>query len=99
MFFSSEKEPFSWTYLLKKTPRRTKVLTSPVWNEILKFRDTLFEFKYIVVNAAKISLNFFLQQEAGAFGSNTGKEPQNPRPKFKNMYIIDLLRIFTLPAI
>ena len=44
-------------------------------------------------------VNFFLQQEAGAFGNNIGKEPQKPRPKLKNMYIIYLLRIFALPAI
>ena len=40
----------------------------------------------------------FLQQEAGAFGNNIGKETQKPRPKLKNMYIIYLLRIFVLPA-
>ena len=40
----------------------------------------------------------FLKQEAGAFGNNTGKEPQKPRSKLKNMYIIYLLRIFALPA-
>ena len=36
------------------------------------------------------------KSEAGAFGSNTGKEPQRPRLKLKN---IDLLKIFALPAI
>ena len=36
---------------------------------------------------------------AGAFGNNTGKEPQKPCPKLKNVYIIYLLRIFALPAI
>ena len=41
----------------------------------------------------------FLQQEAGAFGSNTGKEPQKPRSKLKNIYVIYLLRIIALPAI
>ena len=41
----------------------------------------------------------FLQKEAGAFGSNIGKEPQKPRPKLKNMYIIYLLRIFALSGI
>ena len=44
-------------------------------------------------------VQFFLQQEAGAFGNSIGKEPQKPRSKLKNMYIIYLLRIFTLPAI
>ena len=42
---------------------------------------------------------FFLQQEAGAFGNNIRKEPsQEPPPKLTNMYIIYLLRIFTLSA-
>ena len=41
----------------------------------------------------------FLQQEAGPFGSNLGKEPQKPRPKLKNMFTIYLLRIFAAPAI
>ena len=27
--------------------------------------------------------NFFLPQEAGAFGNNSEKEPQKPRPKLK----------------
>ena len=43
-------------------------------------------------------VQFFLQQEAGAFGKNIGKEPQKPRSKLKNMNILYLLRIFTLPA-
>ena len=42
-FFLPEKELFSWTYLLKKTPRRTKVLKSAVWNKILKIWDKLFK--------------------------------------------------------
>ena len=41
----------------------------------------------------------FLQQEAGAFGNNIRKEPQKPRPKLKNIYIIYLLKIFALLAI
>ena len=28
-------------------------------------------------------VQFFLQQEAGAFGNNIEKEPQKPRPKLK----------------
>ena len=40
----------------------------------------------------------FLQQEAVAFGNNEGKEPQKPRPKLKNIYIVYLLRIFALLA-
>ena len=44
-------------------------------------------------------VQIFLQQEARAFGNNIGKEPQKPRPKLKNIYIIYLLRIFALSAI
>ena len=44
-------------------------------------------------------VHFVLQQEAGAFGNNIGKEPQNPRPKLKNMGVIYLLRTSALPAI
>ena len=39
--FFSEKDLFSWAYLLKKTPWRTKILISPVWNKILKIWNTL----------------------------------------------------------
>ena len=69
-FFSSEKELFSWTYLLKKTPRRTKILISPVWNKILKIWDTLFKFMQIEVKCVKNYFKIFLPQEAGAFGNN-----------------------------
>ena len=41
----------------------------------------------------------FLQQKAEAFGNKIGKEPQKPRPKLKNLYIIYLLRIAALPVI
>ena len=41
-------------------------------------------------------VQFFLQQETGAFENNIGKELQNPRSKLKNMYIIYLLKIFAL---
>ena len=61
--------------------------------------DTLFELIFIVVQSSKNQSKFFLQREAGAFRSNTGKKPQKPRPKLKNMHIIYLLRILALPAI
>ena len=44
-------------------------------------------------------VQIFLQQEAGGFESNIGKEPQKPRPRLKKLYIIYLLRIFALSAI
>ena len=36
VFFLPEKELFSWTYLPKKAPQRTKILISPVWNKVFK---------------------------------------------------------------
>ena len=33
-------------------------------------------------------VEIFLQEEAGAFGNNKGKEPQKARPELKNMYYI-----------
>ena len=44
-------------------------------------------------------VQIFLQQEAGTFGNNIGKELQKPHSKLKNMYFMYLLRIFTLPVI
>ena len=41
----------------------------------------------------------FLPQEAGAFGNNIENESQKSRPKWKNMYITYLMRIFALPLI
>ena len=52
-FFLSEKEIFNWTYLLKKTPQRTKILISPVWNKVLKIWGTLFELMNIEVHCSK----------------------------------------------
>ena len=83
MFFSSEKELFSWTYLLKKTPQRTKILISPIWNKILKIWDTLFELIQIEVQCSKNSLKMFLPQEAGEFRNNIEKKTQKLRPKLE----------------
>ena len=90
MYFLSEKEPFIWTYLLKKTPRRTKVLISPVWNKIFKIWDILFQLIQTEVQYSKNYLKFFLLQEARGFGNDIEKEPQKPRPKLKKIiyYII-----------
>ena len=86
MFSSSKKELFSWTYLLKKTPRRTKILISPVWNKILKIWDTHLELIQIEVQCSKNYFKIYLPQEAGAFGNNIKKEPQKPRPNFKKYF-------------
>ena len=83
IFFSSGKELFSRTYLLKIIRRRTEILISPVWNKILKIWDTLFELLQIVVKCWKNYLKTFLPQEAEAFRNNIEKKAQKPRPKFK----------------
>ena len=66
-FLSSEKELFSSTYILKKTPRMAKILISPVWKKILKIWDTLFELIQIEVKCTKNYFKVSLSQEAGAW--------------------------------
>ena len=66
---------------------------------VFKIWDTLFEVINIEVQCSKNKFKVFLQQEAGAFGNNLGKELQNLGPKLKNMYIKYLLKIFVLLAI
>ena len=63
--FFSEKELFSWTYLSKKTPRRTKILIFPVWNKILKIWSTLFEIIQIEVQYSKMYLKIFYDMKLG----------------------------------
>ena len=82
-FFQWKRNFFGWTYLLKKKPRRAKILISPVWNKILNIWDTLFEFIQTEVQCSKNYFKKFLPQEAGAFGNNVEKEPQKPCPKLK----------------
>ena len=98
--FTSEKELFIWTYLLKKALRRTKILLFPVWNKILKIWDTLFEIIQIEAQCSKVYFKFFSSREAGASGNHIEKEPQKPRQKLKKyVYIKHLQIIFALPAI
>ena len=65
------------------TPRRIKILVSPVWNKILKIWDTLSELIQKEVQCRENHFKKFLPQEAGAFGNNVEKEPQKPHPKSK----------------
>ena len=76
--FSSGKELFSQTYLLKTAPQRAEILISPVWNKIFKIWDILFELIQIEIQSSK---SYF--KEAGAFGNNIEKELQKPLPKLK----------------
>ena len=69
-----------------KTPRRSKILISPVWNKILKMWYRLFELIQIEVQCSKNYFKIFLiflTQETGAFGNNIEKESQKSRPKLK----------------
>ena len=60
--FASEKELLSWTYLLKKTPRRTKRLISPFWNSILKIWGTLFKLIQLEIKCSKSYFKYFLEK-------------------------------------
>ena len=83
MIFSSEKEIFSWTYPLKKTLGRIKVLISPVRNKILKIWDIIFELKQMEEKCSKTYFKIVLPQEAGTFGNSIDKKPQKSHPKLK----------------
>ena len=96
MSFLSEKELFSWTYLLKKTPQSTNVLISPLWNKILKIWHTFWVYTNRSTMQQKLFQFFVLPQEARAFGNNIEKEPQKPRTKLENMYVIYLHREYLL---
>ena len=61
--FSEEKELFSGTYLLKRTPWGTKILMLPVWSKILKIRDTLFELIEIELQCSKNYFKISLSQK------------------------------------
>ena len=84
---------------VKKDTTKEKILIPPVWYKILKIWDEMFELINIEVPCGQKLGHFFLKQQAGAFGNNIGKEPQKPRPKLKNMYVIYILRRFALHAI
>ena len=73
------KKPFSRKYLLKRTPRRTKILISSNLNKIFKIWDMLFEFIQIEIQCSKNYVKIFLPQESGAFRNNIEK----PLPKLK----------------
>ena len=60
-FFFGQKELFSWTYLLKKIARRTKILISPVWKKKL----TLFELMQIEVPCNKNYFKIFYHKRQG----------------------------------
>ena len=97
MLFSSEKERFSWTYLLKKTPRKTKILISPIWNKISKIWDTHFELNQIEVQCSKNYFEYLLPQEARDFENNIEKKPQKPRPKLnKEICMLYIYREYLL---
>ena len=86
MFFSLEKKVFSWTYLLKKTPRRTKYIISPVIRDAVispKIRDILFKLIQIEVQCCKNYFKISLSQEFGASRNNLEKEPHKPHPNWK----------------
>ena len=83
MFFSSEKELFSWTYLLRKTPRRTKILISPVWNKVLKIWGTFWADKYRRYITAKISSIFVYNKKLDLVETIKEKKRKNHAQNWK----------------
>ena len=90
LFLSQRNELFSWTHILKKTLRRTKMLLFPDWNKILKIWDKLFELIQIEVQCSKSYFKMFLSQENAASEKNIEKESQKPRPKLQK-YVNEIL--------
>ena len=87
--FLLKKELFSWTYLLKKTPRRNKILMSPVWNKILNFWDKLFELIQIEVQyGKKYFKDIFFYHKKLELLEIIEKELQKPRLKVKKYVYI-----------
>ena len=83
MYYLSEKELFSWPYLLKKTPRKTKILISPIWNKILKIWDIKsWAHKYRSTMQQELAQNFFTTG-SWSFWKYIGKEPQNHAQDWK----------------
>ena len=91
MFFLSEKERLGWTYLVKKTPWRTKLLISPVWNKSLKIWDTLLELIQVEVQCSKNYLKIFLSQDAGFLGKQR-KRTTEATPKIKKRYFLNIYK-------
>ena len=79
---------FLWKYLLKNTLRRTKILVSPVWNQILKIWDTIFELIQIEVQCSQNEFITFLPQDAWAFGNKIEKEMKKTTSKVKKKICI-----------
>ena len=90
VFFSSEKEIFSWTYLLKKTPEEIKYWYLQIEIISKDLRHTFWAHTNRITVQQNLFLKFFLPQEAGAFGNNIKKERQKPRPSLQK-YVYKIL--------
>ena len=53
----------------------------------------------IEIQCSKNYFNFFLSQEAGAFGNNIENEPQEPRPKLKKYVYYIFTEKIALPPV
>ena len=91
IFFSLEKALLSWTQLLRKTPRRTKVLIFPGRTKILKIWDILFRWYRLKYNAVKLFQNFFITKSWN-FWKNIEKETAKATPKIEKIYILNIYR-------
>ena len=84
IIFLQKNELFSWTYLLKKAPRRTKILTFSVWNKILKIWDILFKLIEIELQCSKNYFKICFITKSWSFW----KQHKRHAPNWKNIFNI-----------
>ena len=100
MFFSSEKELFGWTYLLKQTQRRYQryhknISISSLKRDFKNPRHAFWAHTNRSTMQQKLFKNFLLQ-EVGASRNNIEKELQKPLPKLKKIYMLNIYREYLL---
>ena len=99
VFYVSEKELLSWTYLLKKRSRRTKILISPVWNKILKIWDNFSELIQIEAQCSKNDFTFFCRKKLELLKKHR-KRTAEATPKNEKKFLKKKIeKIFVLSAI
>ena len=91
IFFSLEKALLSWTQLLRKTPRRTKVLIFPGRTKILKIWDILFPLIQVEVQCSKIISKFLYHKKLELLEKHR-KETAKATPKIEKIYILNIYR-------
>ena len=90
--FSSEKELFSWTYLLKKTPRRTKILISSILEKIFKNPRLTFWAHTNRSTMQQKLFQFFLTTKCRSLWKKHIKGTAKPTPKIEKIWVLCIYR-------